>query len=93
MGTRDLSPTDRSIDVRISRLRRKLEPDASSPTFIKTVYGAGYLLWHRSIGATQALQPIKDKGASCLHPLALISLVSFREYTLQSCKHFVRIEL
>jgi two-component system, OmpR family, response regulator len=43
MGTRDLSPTDRSIDVRISRLRRKLEPDAESPAFIKTVYGAGYL--------------------------------------------------
>lgn len=43
MGTRDLSPTDRSIDVRISRLRRKLEPDSESPAFIKTVYGAGYL--------------------------------------------------
>ena len=43
MGTRDLAPTDRSIDVRISRLRRKLEPDEQSPAFIKTVYGAGYL--------------------------------------------------
>ncbi|HJW25598.1 MAG TPA: response regulator transcription factor [Rhodocyclaceae bacterium] len=43
MGPRGLSPTDRSIDVRISRLRRKLEPDPQSPTFIKTVYGAGYL--------------------------------------------------
>jgi len=43
MGTRDLAPTDRAIDVRISRLRRKLEPDADSPAFIKTVYGAGYL--------------------------------------------------
>ena len=43
MGTRDLAPTDRSIDVRISRLRRKLEPDESCPAFIKTVYGAGYL--------------------------------------------------
>lgn len=43
MGTRDLAPTDRAIDVRISRLRRKLEPDPQSPTFIKTVYGAGYL--------------------------------------------------
>jgi two-component system OmpR family response regulator len=43
MGTRDLAPTDRSIDVRISRLRRKLEPDNQSPAFIKTVYGAGYL--------------------------------------------------
>lgn len=43
MGSRDLAPTDRAIDVRISRLRRKLEPDADSPAFIKTVYGAGYL--------------------------------------------------
>ena len=43
MGTRDLAPNDRAIDVRISRLRRKLEPDADSPAFIKTVYGAGYL--------------------------------------------------
>jgi two-component system, OmpR family, response regulator len=43
MGSRDLNPTDRAIDVRISRLRRKLEPDAHSPALIKTVYGAGYL--------------------------------------------------
>lgn len=43
MGTRDLAPTDRAIDVRISRLRRKLEPDPQSAAFIKTVYGAGYL--------------------------------------------------
>lgn len=43
MGSRDLAPTDRAIDVRISRLRRKLEPDPQSPALIKTVYGAGYL--------------------------------------------------
>jgi two-component system, OmpR family, response regulator len=43
MGSRDVSPSDRAIDVRISRLRRKLEPDAQSPSLIKTVYGAGYL--------------------------------------------------
>jgi DNA-binding response OmpR family regulator len=43
MGSRDLVPTDRAIDVRISRLRRKLEPDPQSPAFLKTVYGAGYL--------------------------------------------------
>ncbi|NDY92852.1 response regulator transcription factor [Ideonella livida] len=43
MGQRDLSPTDRSIDVRISRLRRKLEQDAQNPKLIKTVYGAGYV--------------------------------------------------
>lgn len=43
LGTRDLASTDRSIDVSISRLRRKLEPEAGSLPFIKTVYGAGYL--------------------------------------------------
>ena len=43
MGQRDLSPLDRSIDVRISRLRRKLESDLQNPKIIKTVYGAGYM--------------------------------------------------
>lgn len=42
-GDPDLSPLDRSIDVRISRLRRKLEVDAQNPKLIRTVYGAGYL--------------------------------------------------
>ncbi|MEY2874705.1 MAG: hypothetical protein RLZZ373_2076 [Pseudomonadota bacterium] len=42
-GDPDLSPMDRSIDVRISRLRRKLEIDAQNPKLIRTVYGAGYL--------------------------------------------------
>ncbi len=40
----DLSPSDRTIDVRISRIRRKLEIDPQSPKIIKTVYGAGYML-------------------------------------------------
>ncbi|MEJ8849789.1 response regulator transcription factor [Variovorax rhizosphaerae] len=43
MGARDLLPTDRSIDVRISRLRRKIEVDPHDPVIIKTVYGAGYM--------------------------------------------------
>jgi len=43
LGQRDLSPLDRSIDVRISRLRRKLERDPQNPRIIKTVYGAGYM--------------------------------------------------
>ncbi len=33
---------DRTIDVHILNLRRKLEPDARHPKYIKTVYGAGY---------------------------------------------------
>ncbi len=43
LGERELDPFDRSIDVRISRLRRKLDDDPHDPRLIKTVYGAGYL--------------------------------------------------
>lgn len=35
---------DRSIDVAMSRLRRKLEDDASQPAYIKTVRNVGYML-------------------------------------------------
>lgn len=41
---RDAAPFDRSIDVQISRLRRKLEPDTKEPQIIKTVRGGGYVL-------------------------------------------------
>ena len=41
---RDLDPFDRSIDVRISRLRQTLRDEARSPTIIKTVHGEGYLI-------------------------------------------------
>ena len=43
IGERDIDPYDRSVDVRVSRLRRKLEDDPQNPRLIKTVYGAGYL--------------------------------------------------
>lgn len=36
-------PYDRSIDVRIARLRRKIEDDPSQPRYIRTVWGRGYL--------------------------------------------------
>ncbi len=39
---RDAQPFDRSIDVQVSRLRRKIEPDPRDPSFIKTVRGGGY---------------------------------------------------
>ena len=35
---------DRSIDVQILRLRRKIEPNPSDPQYIKTERGAGYML-------------------------------------------------
>jgi DNA-binding response OmpR family regulator len=42
-SARDTDPFDRAIDVRITRIRRKVEPDPSRPTIIRTVRGAGYL--------------------------------------------------
>ena len=40
---RDAAPFDRSIDVQISRLRRKIENDPREPQLVKTVRGGGYL--------------------------------------------------
>lgn len=40
---RDFEPFDRSIDIRIARIRRKVETDPARPSVIKTVRGAGYL--------------------------------------------------
>ena len=34
---------DRSIDVRVTRLRRKIEPDPAHPVYVRTVRGEGYL--------------------------------------------------
>lgn len=40
---RNWDPFDRSIDVRITRIRRKIEKDPAKPQIIKTVWGKGYL--------------------------------------------------
>jgi DNA-binding response OmpR family regulator len=51
----DYDGLDRSIDGRVSKLRRKLGDDAAAPTRIKTVWGKGYLLvpdaWEQSLKA------------------------------------------
>lgn len=36
-------PFDRTIDIRVGRLRRKIEPDPANPVYIRTVRGEGYL--------------------------------------------------
>lgn len=40
---REWEPFDRSIDIRIAKLRRKVEPDPAHPRLIKTVRNAGYM--------------------------------------------------
>jgi len=39
---RDWAPVDRTVDVLVSRLRRKIEPNPKSPRFIQTIPGIGY---------------------------------------------------
>jgi two-component system alkaline phosphatase synthesis response regulator PhoP len=41
---------ERTIDVHIRNLRAKIEPDAASPIYIETVYGAGYRFTTREAG-------------------------------------------
>lgn len=38
----DYEGLERTIDVHIKNLRKKIEPDSGSPRFLKTVYGVGY---------------------------------------------------
>ena len=40
---REWEPFDRSIDIRIARLRKKIEADPEKPKALKTVRGAGYI--------------------------------------------------
>jgi DNA-binding response OmpR family regulator/class 3 adenylate cyclase/predicted ATPase len=54
---RDHEPYDRSIDMLVARLRRKIEPNVKSPRFILTVPGAGYKFAARVQHADAATSP------------------------------------
>ena len=41
--SREAGPADRTIDVQVGRLRRKLRLDLKKPTIIKTVHSRGYI--------------------------------------------------
>ena len=40
---RDVDPFDRSVDLRVMRLRKKVEPDPEHPRYIRTVRNEGYV--------------------------------------------------
>jgi DNA-binding response OmpR family regulator len=42
-NARDAEAFDRAIDIRVMRIRRKIEPDPAHPSVIRTVRGGGYL--------------------------------------------------
>lgn len=48
---REAAPFDRSVDVQVGRLRRKIEGDPAHPRLIRTVRGAGYLFTADVLGA------------------------------------------
>ena len=43
LSQRDWDPFDRSVDLRIMRLRKKIEPDPEHPRFIRTIRNEGYV--------------------------------------------------
>jgi two-component system phosphate regulon response regulator OmpR len=45
---KDADVFDRSIDVRMARIRRKIEIDPEKPQVLKTVRGAGYIFVSRA---------------------------------------------
>ncbi len=54
VANRDWTPYDRSIDVLIGKIRRKLEDDVRSTQFIKTIRGLGYMFVPASEGDSEA---------------------------------------
>jgi two-component system, OmpR family, response regulator len=50
-NARDAEAFDRAVDLRIMRIRRKIEPDPTKPAVIRTIRGGGYLF-----------SPAGDKG-------------------------------
>ena len=46
---REWEPFDRSIDIRIARLRRKIEDDPDNPKTIKTIRGSGYIFIPKAV--------------------------------------------
>jgi DNA-binding response OmpR family regulator len=42
LSGQDRDPFDRSIDVRVTRLRHKIEDDPTQPRYVRTVWGVGY---------------------------------------------------
>ena len=55
---------ERAIDAHVKNIRRKLEPDASRPRYLLTVYGVGYRVADADeVGAAGSAAPARDTGS------------------------------
>ena len=81
---RNHEPYDRSVDMLVARLRRKIEPDAKSPRFILTVPGVGYKFAARvqqaDLVAPPPLEPLPREGSNELRP------AERRQLTVLACQ-------
>ena len=75
---RDLEPYDRSIDMLVARLRRKIEPNTKSPCFILTLPGVGYKFAPRvrqaDLATTPPIEPQLKEASDAPRPAELRQL-------------------
>jgi two-component system, OmpR family, response regulator len=57
---RDLGPTDRSLDVQVSRLRQRLNDDGKQPVLIKTVRNSGYVFSVEVVTSHEPARPAQE---------------------------------
>jgi len=60
---RGLEAFDRSVDILVARLRRKIEPDSRAPRFIHTISGAGY----KFTASPRSVEPSKRLSGAVGH--------------------------
>ena len=82
---RRAEPYDRSIDVLVGRLRRKIEPDPKAPRFILTVVGEGYKFTAKPRKAEPPAQPAIGAAAGEGEPQAQPQSIERRQLTVLSC--------
>ena len=77
-----VEPFDRSIDMLVARLRRKIEPDAKAPQFLLTVPGVGYKLIARPISDAERSQAKPGEPERRQITALCCSLVGAMEFAL-----------